>query len=517
MARTLPPLRPGRTPPPAVTTQNDIEARFLVPPASRAGVAAALARGVTTLQRTALLTLHLDTADRRLARAGLSWQLRRDGRRWVQTLAAEGADGQAPLVHEAPRPEGTPDATAHAGTPAGERLARLLQRAQARGDAVGVRFSIQVRRTLRRMRTGGAVVELRFDDGWIAAAGQRQRLCELSLRRVSGPDAALWALAERWRQPLGLLLDPRSAAARGERLADGKPAAALRKAGAPGYGDDATADEAFAAVLDECLAQITGNAIGLIHGDGDGTRRAEHVHQLRVGIRRLRTALRSFEGWVPAPPAALVDGLRALFATLGECRDSDVLGAGVVADLARAGAPPLDAPPGPAGPDPAAALRAADTQRLLLAWLAWRATLGATGVDGEPPQQPAPLRRRAARRLRHWHARIVAAWQAFDALDEAGLHALRKRIKRQRYAVEFFRPLLRRRQVGRYLDALAAIQDRMGELNDLHVAQARYQALAVPEPAAWFALGWLAARIAALRALAGPELGRLAQVDPPGA
>jgi hypothetical protein len=37
----------------------------------------------------------------------------------------------------------------------------------------------------------------------------------------------------------------------------------------------------------------------------------------------------------------------------------------------------------------------------------------------------------------------------------------------------------------------------------------------VSDPAAWFALGWLAARIAEVRALAKPELGRLAKVDPP--
>jgi CHAD domain-containing protein len=123
--------------------------------------------------------------------------------------------------------------------------------------------------------------------------------------------------------------------------------------------------------------------------------------------------------------------------------------------------------------------------------------------------------RHAERRLRRWHRRIVADWNAFDALDEPKLHALRKRIKRQRYAVEFFAPVLRRRRVERYLNALAAIQDRMGELNDLFVARARYQSLAVPDPAAWFALGWLAARIAAVRALAKPELGRLAKVDPP--
>jgi hypothetical protein len=55
----------------------------------------------------------------------------------------------------------------------------------------------------------------------------------------------------------------------------------------------------------------------------------------------------------------------------------------------------------------------------------------------------------------------------------------------------------------------------MGELNDLFVARARYQAIVESDPAAWFALGWLAARIAEARALAKPELGLLAKAKPP--
>ncbi len=55
----------------------------------------------------------------------------------------------------------------------------------------------------------------------------------------------------------------------------------------------------------------------------------------------------------------------------------------------------------------------------------------------------------------------------------------------------------------------------MGALNHLFVARARYQALGTPDPAAWFAFGWLAARIAQLRALAKPELERPAKADPP--
>jgi hypothetical protein len=55
----------------------------------------------------------------------------------------------------------------------------------------------------------------------------------------------------------------------------------------------------------------------------------------------------------------------------------------------------------------------------------------------------------------------------------------------------------------------------MGELNDLFVARTQYQLLIESDPAAWFAIGWLTARIAEVRAQAKPELERLAKVEPP--
>jgi inorganic triphosphatase YgiF len=537
--------------------QVKVEIRFLVPQAARAGVVAELERGSATLDRTTLVATYLDTDDRRLARAGMAWQLRREARLWIQTLTAVAPNAMERFEHEAIRPDGSPDASEHAGTRLGDQLIRLLRRARADGLEPGVRFRTEARRSTRRIRTRGAVVEVAFDEGRLVAAAASQRIRELEFEFISGSPVAMLALAERWRKRFALVYDPCSTAERGDRLAEGRPFPPLRKAGRPRYADDATVVEAFGRVLDECLAHITRNAIGLT--EGDPVQRVEHVHQLRVGIRRLRSALRSFLGWVPAPPADLVSGLRSLFATLGSSRDNEVLAGGVVAELAKAGAPPLTLPPGRSGPDPADAVKAAETQRTLLAWLAWRATLAlvpelaavepAAGNAADPPaaadaaaladaespdaapeqardrgtddagltpnDDPHAFRRKASRRLRRWHARIVADWKSFDDLDEAGLHELRKRIKRQRYAVEFFAPLLRRRQVERYLEALAAIQDRMGALNDLFVARARYQALSSVDPAAWFALGWLTARIADLRALARPELARLAKAEPP--
>ncbi|HEV6964562.1 CHAD domain-containing protein, partial [Roseateles sp.] len=150
------------------------------------------------------------------------------------------------------------------------------------------------------------------------------------------------------------------------------------------------------------------------------------------------------------------------------------------------------------------------SQRLLLAWLSWRAGLQAR------EDAPAGLKHAARHRLRRWHQALAAAWRGFDALDAAALHALRKHVKRQRYAVEFFAPLLPRKRTARYLTALAAAQQALGEVNDLAVARARYEGRVADDPAAWFAVGWLAARQPPLRDKARHALGELAALPAPG-
>lgn len=481
----------------------EIELKFLVPAASRAALVAELT-GRGTAQRVWLKADYLDTPDLRLARAGLAWRLRREGGRWVQALKTAGRGALERFEHEVLRPDANPDPAAHAETPPGRELAALLERARADGIEPGVRFQTQVRRLARRVRTRGAVVEIALDEGRLIAGGVVQRIREVEFELVSGSAVAMLALVERWRQRHGLIHDPRNKAERGHRLAAGSPHPPLRKAKLPRYAADARVTEAFGSVLDECLAQIARNAIGL--ADGDPALRAEHVHQLRVGIRRLRSALRAWRGWAAEPPAELIDGLRALFATLGAARDRDVLGSGVQAELARAGAPALTLAPATDAPDPAALVRASDTQRLLLAWITWRA-----GLDPDA-EAPGDLKRLARQRLRRWHKRLVTGCRDFDALDAEALHTLRKQVKRQRYAIEFFAPLLPRKAAARHLQALAAAQQALGEINDLGVARAAYAALVPSDPAAWFAVGWLSARLAQVHAQARDELGPLAAV-----
>lgn len=189
------------------------------------------------------------------------------------------------------------------------------------------------------------------------------------------------ALAQRWQKRFALVLDPRSLAERGDWLAQGQAWPPVRKAARPRYPHDAEPTQALGAVVDECLAQVLHNTFGLI--EGDPAQRVEHVHQLRVGIRRLRSGLRCFEGWAPMPPDELVAGLRALFTQLGESRDADVLDSGVAQALAHAGAPALSFDTAPGATDPAALLRSEAMQRLLLRWLAWLASLSPPHPNAE--------------------------------------------------------------------------------------------------------------------------------------
>jgi CHAD domain-containing protein len=95
-------------------------------------------------------------------------------------------------------------------------------------------------------------------------------------------------------------------------------------------------------------------------------------------------------------------------------------------------------------------------------------------------------------------------------LDAAGRHALRIRVKRQRYAVEFLGGLFRGREVARHADSLARAQEDLGLANDCATAFAHVRELE-PSPAfVEFARGWFAAREAGSIERSGRSLSRAA-------
>jgi CHAD domain-containing protein len=98
----------------------------------------------------------------------------------------------------------------------------------------------------------------------------------------------------------------------------------------------------------------------------------------------------------------------------------------------------------------------------------------------------APLLRKAQRRL---GKRIGT----LDEHDAAGRHRVRIAARKARYAAEFFRDLLPGRRVKHYVHTLSGLQDRLGYLNDLAVADRLLGEVeaGAPSPEARYARGYL--------------------------
>ncbi|MDM0024827.1 CYTH and CHAD domain-containing protein [Variovorax saccharolyticus] len=496
---------------------TEFELKFQVDAAHQTAVEAAVARGRS--HRAHLRARYYDTADGALAAQRIVLRVRKEDGAWIQTAKAPGRSLVERLEHNAELPPAPASATPlpllgrHEGTPVGERIAEALRQAghdPAETIELVPLYGTDVWRTTREMRSGDALVELAFDVGSVRAGDKTQPLRELEIELKHGSPSSLLELAGRWSARYGLWLDTVSKSQRGERLARGATHGAPVKASPPRLKTGASGPELFRAVLDSCLAQILPNASEVAAGSPD----PEHVHQLRVGIRRLRTALREMASFAPAIDPAWEPVLAETFGRLGRQRDRDHVVGGLQPRLLAHGAPPVDLGAGSAAIQPAEeVVRDRAFQSVLMRLIA--ASLPAPdGGAAESGSGPGSARKAVRDRLSRLHRQVLKDGQRFERLEPEQQHRVRKRLKRLRYLGEFVAPLFGRRAAERFLAQLEPAQDALGEHNDAAIAMAAFRAHAAHDGAAWFAVGWLAANQPASAKLCRQALVRLADLRP---
>ena len=517
------------------------ELKLHVPRGARPGIERELLRLPVT--RVRLRASYFDTPSRELAQAGVALRLRLEGRKWIQTLKMRGEHALARIELNDARPNRSLDLGAYVGTPAEAILASLR-------EPLGVCYETDVQRVLRLVRTRHGTVEIAYDTGRLRAGALELPISEIEFELVSGRLAAVFALGRRWQKAHSLVVDARSKSERGDQLAqldqrlaavagDAEATAPARAAliadfwapsgAAPvALNPDMSAAQALRAVTFECLEQIVRNSAVLAEIDTAGVCRAatsEHIHQLRVGVRRLRSAWALFDGITELPPENLRQEIRRYFSMLGGARDDDVLREALLPVLTRAGLPPIDLGTAPADGDDGAAVAAGrEFQGWILDVMAWaldaqhaaphRPVIIAAPVQTTPvalsgtelvepanqelPPAPAALRAQLRNRLRRWHRRILREGLRFAQLDEETQHDLRKRVKRLRYGLQFAEALLPSSRLKPYRKKLAVVQDILGDMNDLVVGFARFEQMRDTQPSAWFACGWIRSRLETL-------------------
>jgi inorganic triphosphatase YgiF len=474
---------------------DEIELKFAIPRESRSGLERSLRRGRVRAER--MQAIYFDTPDERLASHGASVRLRKEGRHWIQTAKATTADSIGRLEHNVPvtllhgMREPALDLSCHIGTPVGEALRRALgnDSTGASQAALSERFRTDVWRIARTTRVRGARIEMSLDTGKIIAGDRSAPVAEFELELKSGKAEALMSLAAQWANRHGLWLSTISKAERGARLIRGETAGPPVRASIVIVGPNTEARSFLLATMESCLAQILGNASEIGAGAGD----EEFVHQLRVGLRRLRTALRELradrQGAAPGWEAIL----RSTFQELGRHRDHAIVLPAIRVKLDAAGVALVPAPALAVGArSPADVVRAALFQRTLLDVLAFTHDRAAGAFGG--PSKGKSVRASVAKRLDVLHRCLARDAKRFEQLSAARQHRVRKRLKRLRYLSEFATPLFASADVTRYLGSWRDAQDALGECNDHRIATDAFRTQAITEPKAKLAVKWLKSR-----------------------
>ncbi|MFM2078956.1 MAG: hypothetical protein RJA49_2846 [Actinomycetota bacterium] len=468
----------------AERSRHEIELKLHVP-ADRAATVQQAVRGTQPARRMHLQASYIDTPAYDLAAAGMGWRVRREGRRWVQTLKGtpRGSDGMSReednvVVRSSARP--TADAELHADSPVGQQLLQLLEDLEGTPDE---RFCTDVWRTTHTVRAPGGTVELAFDDGAVTGGGTELPICELEIELKSGDPRAVIATARRWAARHGLWLDTATKAQRGVMLSKGLATLPVSKAPTPELHKAMSVDAALREMTRACLLQILGNTSAIAAGLAGH----EHVHQARVGIRKLRTVLREFGPLCPDVDPDWADDLADVFTVLGAARDREVVLAGWLARLDKVGAPKLDVPAPVMEVDPVDVLRGVDFTTLALDLMEY--------AHGTPTDTDTDLVREVSARLSQLRKGSVKKAGRFERLGTEEQHRVRKELKRLRYVAELTATLFSAKKVARFVAAMEPAQDALGELNDLIVATELFRGMTEVESEAWFAVGWLSSRL----------------------
>ncbi len=346
-----------------------------------------------------------------------------------------------------------------------------------RQDARGART---IRRTRRRLKTeAGDEIEFAVDSGEIRTLVNGRTavpVSEVELELLKGSPSGLFDVARALADEAPLTVSVESKAERGLRALEGRDVSA-HKAGPLALSSDATAEEAFRATLLHCLRHIARNVPAVAEA-----RDPEGVHQLRVGLRRLRAALTAFGD---AFRVETLEPLRAqakeLSGALAGTRDLDVFATDLLTQVEKTSADEpglaklrllLEEERATCWDEAVASVRS-DVFTSFLIDLAAAAEARVWREGAEPQrllEMVEPASALARRALGKRLAKAKKLTKHMAALSPDDRHALRIQLKKLRYAAEFFAPLFERKKTAPFLKQLSELQDIFGTMNDAEMA-----------------------------------------------
>ena len=294
------------------------------------------------------------------------------------------------------------------------------------------------------------VGEVRTDDGEPVL---RAPMHEIELELEAGDPRRLYELAQTLAADVPLAFEPATKAERGYALRQPTQCRARARRRRRACRASAPPARRSPRSCAACLAQIEGNAQGVLAGDDP-----EWIHQMRIGVRRLRACLSlARRGIATARIEPLRVELRWLAQSLGPARDLDVfvtstlpafreaVARGSGAALAPRRWPSLPRARPRAGAKRASTRARRSPRRASCAWCSRRRRSPRRPRSRERARttrsSPEPARDFARPLLKRRHHALVALGTDLAHAAPEARHAARLAAKKLRYATEFFASL----------------------------------------------------------------------------
>ena len=265
-----------------------------------------------------LLSIYYDTPQLTLLDLDISLRVRRISRNWIQTIKGKGEALSG--LHQRKEQEdniayGHPDYSKIIDP----ELTRIFDDEVLR-NSLNPLFSTEVRRTEWQLAfDNGDQIGLALDLGDLVVGEKREPISEIELELKQGNIGRLYELALILQQNIPLELENVSKAQRGyDYYRYQSPV--IVKTNPVQLHRDLSAHVALKQIVWECIRHLQGNYEMVLHGDN-----IEGVHQMRIALRRLRSALNVFRQIASKQSCAyIVEDIRWIAGELGHARDLDV-------------------------------------------------------------------------------------------------------------------------------------------------------------------------------------------------
>lgn len=424
------------------------------------------------VRRQKLISVYFDTNTYTLRNHGVTLRIRTAGRKRLQTIKAVGPGVSGRSEWEGEITSVLPNLALAKNTALAPLLSGKLKR------SLRPIFETDVERTTLPLRTGDSEIELAVDRGRVRAGRRRAEISEIELELKSGTRADLARLAARLARAVPVSYGVLAKSERGYALSAGGAVQAVTAMPVV-LDEDPSAGSLFATIGLSCLHHFAANEDAVRAGAPEG------VHQMRVGLRRLRAAISVFKQIIADEETDTIKTeLKWLTEQLGPARDLHVLIEESVAPLRQQDLDKsevdllvrdLEARRDQGIRIAREAVESDRYRHLVMNVALW--LLDGTWLKSDDPLRIAGRERSgvafaqdvlAARRRK-----VVKKTRKLKRLSVPERHKLRIAVKKLRYATEFFAGLFDGRKSGkarkRFSKHLKELQNTLGKLNDIAV------------------------------------------------